>query len=595
MSKQTLFMPGKVIDNKWIIIELIGKGAMGEVYRAHQINLKRDVAIKIISEEMLLEIEDEPEEMEIAFKRFQREVQTMAKVRHTNILNIFDYGELVHSVSEEEKTIEYIVMEYIEGDTLRFTMSEEGLDDEPELYASWIKKYFYPILDGVKAMHNHDIFHRDLKPENIFMDVEIPKIADFGLARSYRMKAVSNSMEMKGTLAYMPPEQFSDFRNANQTADIFSLGKILFEGFNGKLDKKTLPFKSVNIVDPETPFIVEMDAIIQKATSEDKDERYQTVDEFRSSLNYALDLNKTIEEIPKQKSLITEIVNTYSKWIWVGIISAIISLGAMTLWHFNNDQGNKVSLNFNSKNRVDHNTKYSFPEKSELKDNLTGRDGSQMVLTGYKDSDQKGENFLIYIDKAKINNFLYVDFLNSISEGIVVDNGILKHKGKILLYLGTGSEPEDQIIYQHNRFHLRDQENGIKPVTRVSFHGASEYAKFHGKELLNVNEWKFAYKYHLKKFLEKKPVVIEDEKESFGMMHGSSEKKEQKANFLDGIGLRYKEWVRLEKNGENSKTGIKSYSGVMDSNKVEKNLDAALRYQWEGFKDVGFRTKIKVK
>lgn len=91
-DNKRLFKSGMVIDDKWIIIEMIGKGAMGEVYRAHQINLKRDVAIKTISEEMLQELEDDPEEMEIAFKRFHREVQTMAQVRHPNILNIHDYG-----------------------------------------------------------------------------------------------------------------------------------------------------------------------------------------------------------------------------------------------------------------------------------------------------------------------------------------------------------------------------------------------------------------------------------------------------------------------------------------------------------------------
>jgi serine/threonine-protein kinase len=73
------FEPGKVLDNKWIIIELIGKGAMGEVYRAHQTNLKRDVAIKIISKDVLSEIEDDPDEIEVAFGRFQREVQTKLK------------------------------------------------------------------------------------------------------------------------------------------------------------------------------------------------------------------------------------------------------------------------------------------------------------------------------------------------------------------------------------------------------------------------------------------------------------------------------------------------------------------------------------
>ena len=97
MSNPTknIFKIGYVLNDKWVIIEFIDKGAMGEVYRAHQLNLKRDVAIKVISQEMLQSFEDDPEEIENAIQRFRREVQTMAQVRHPNVLLIFDYGSAV--------------------------------------------------------------------------------------------------------------------------------------------------------------------------------------------------------------------------------------------------------------------------------------------------------------------------------------------------------------------------------------------------------------------------------------------------------------------------------------------------------------------
>ncbi len=198
-SQNATFEPGKVLDHKWIIIELIGKGAMGEVYRAHQTNLKRDVAIKIISDDVMGEIDDDPDEMDVAFGRFHREVQTMAQVRHPNILTIFDYGEIEEITGSETSRIAYIVMEYIPGDSLRFTLSEDGLDDIPDVYGKWIRDYFMPIMDGVEILHNHKIVHRDLKPENVFMDGVIPKIADSGLARSVHMKAVTTSIEMLGS------------------------------------------------------------------------------------------------------------------------------------------------------------------------------------------------------------------------------------------------------------------------------------------------------------------------------------------------------------------------------------------------------------
>ena len=89
--KSTL-APGTVLDDKFVILEFLGKGGMGEVYRAHQLTLQRDVAIKIISKEWLHSLEDDAEEIETGLQRFHREVQTMARIRHLNVLQIFDYG-----------------------------------------------------------------------------------------------------------------------------------------------------------------------------------------------------------------------------------------------------------------------------------------------------------------------------------------------------------------------------------------------------------------------------------------------------------------------------------------------------------------------
>ena len=149
--ESNLFDPGIVLDNKWVIVEFLGRGAMGEVYRAHQLNLKRDVAIKVISEESILAADEDSDEIESIKKRFHREVHAMAKVRHANIINIYDYGVIDEKSDEEGDFIEYIVMEYIPGDTLRFTMSEEGFYPEPELLQAWLEEFFLPVLDGVTA------------------------------------------------------------------------------------------------------------------------------------------------------------------------------------------------------------------------------------------------------------------------------------------------------------------------------------------------------------------------------------------------------------------------------------------------------------
>ncbi len=601
-SNGTLLRPGIVIDNKWIIIEMIGKGAMGEVYRAHQINLKRDVALKIISEEMLKELEDDPEETDIAFKRFHREVQTMAQVRHTNILNIFDYG--VHADENDEiglqsNAIEYIVMEYIPGDSLRFTMSEDGLDDDPELYADWVESYFLPILDGVEAMHNHNIFHRDLKPENIFMDGEIPKIADFGLARSYRMKAVSNSMEMKGTLTYMAPEQFTDFRKADQTADIYALGKLLYEGIDGKLDQRTLPMKKVSIQkykNIDIPFLTKMDAVIQKATAEDKNARFQSVAELRTDLTKALALDKTLSEDDSSiQSKAVEFVQTHSRWVWAGIVLTLLSLGIMATWHLTGNPESPTGLKVTKGKISPHDSGVELPpDLKDLKKIMIAGDGSRMILTGDIEKTP-----LLYIDENKISNFLFVDFLNAVKANIVVENAIVKHNGIILIYLGPGTQEEDQIIYQHERFHLKDQTKGSAPVTRVSYHGAMEYAKYHGRALLTESEWQFSYSYHMDKYLKKMPEKKEEKPEPDNiMMHGTQEKEHEpeEIGILDGMGVTIKEWVRIDKTGESeSVADINLFAGVIDSKLVKAGSKPVLRQQWEGFSDVGFRTKIPIK
>ena len=246
----TLFDTGSVLDNKWILIESVGKGGMGEVFRAHQLNLNRDVAIKVISEEILQNLEENPEEVANAMERLQREVQTMAQVRHPNVLQIYDYGSVQVQQKGCSEQVQYIAMEYVPGDTFRYTMSEEGFDDETELLVEWLEKYFLPVLDGLEAIHTHDIIHRDMKPENILMDGETPKIADFGLARSPKLKAVSNSWDVKGTMPYMAPEQFADFRKAEFFCRYLLFGKILYEAISANWIQKMIPFKTVNLEKP---------------------------------------------------------------------------------------------------------------------------------------------------------------------------------------------------------------------------------------------------------------------------------------------------------------------------------------------------------
>ena len=275
-----IFKSGYVIDEKYVILDFIGKGAFGEVYRAHQLNLQRDVAIKVVSQDWLKSQEIDPNEIDTALQRFRREVQSVARVRHLNILQFFDHGSVTINRKGPDYPLEFIVMEYIPGETLRQTMSEEGFYPEEELVANWLRDYFLPVLEGVNAIHTLDIVHRDLKPENILIDGRIPKIADFGLARSSRLKPVTQSMEAKGTAHYMSPEHFFDFRRADQRADVYSLGKILYEAIDGKIGEGKMPFKAARLAEAKTAFFEQLDNIITAATVEKKEDRLGSVAEF---------------------------------------------------------------------------------------------------------------------------------------------------------------------------------------------------------------------------------------------------------------------------------------------------------------------------
>jgi serine/threonine-protein kinase len=339
-TKPGILKIGTVLHEKWVILELIGRGGMGEVYRAHQLNLKRDVAIKILSEEFLKTRHDDNEEIEFARARFRREVKAMAHIRHPNVVQIFDYGSATLK-KDEDLTIEYIVMEHIPGSTLRYTMSEEGFFPDEDLMVDWMLEYFFPILDGVQALHESGIVHRDLKPENFLLDGNIPKIADFGLARSVKLDPVTQSADMKGTVFYMAPEQFYDFRRADQRSDVYSLGKILFEAVEGKMPPNIIPFQRAKLNNPGTTFFLELDQIIKDATSEEKENRTATVERFRIELEETINRRKPEKIHEVESSSQPPTLLAHYKWIWVGITIAILSVAAMTVWHLIGDPWNR--------------------------------------------------------------------------------------------------------------------------------------------------------------------------------------------------------------------------------------------------------------
>lgn len=606
--KRAMLKPGTVLEDKWIVMELIGKGAMGEVYRAHQTNLKRDVAIKIISENVMFEIDGDPEELEIAFGRFQREVQTMAQVRHPNILTIYDYGEINHADELYKERIAYIVMEYIPGNSLRFTMDEEGLDDAPDEYAAWLEKYFLPVLDGVEVLHNNDIVHRDLKPENIFMDGEVPKIADFGLARSHHMKAVTTSLEMLGTLAYMSPEQSADFKNAGFATDIYALGKILYEAASGTLTEKTLPFTSVSLDTTDSLFWVEISAVIQTATAVSAADRFQTVTELRSALLKSLSIyheeqiqNKLSEKLGTGDPLKKDGSGTFKKLV-VSLAIFLTIAGITGAYYFFKNLGLSNGLDGNSYSNHDESLLQTKTVILSADENatavITARDGSRMILTGSFNDETATAPF--YLDEQKVTNFMFTEFLNSIRNDLSVKNGIVRKDDTIVSYINTGPDSSEAIIYKHDTFHLKEQASGSKPAVRVTFHGAHLYASHYGKQLLSHEEWEFAYRFHLGNPAQGSGTTDRLEAQSGNtMMHTDSIDRPSQSGkgVLKDMGNEVQEWVNISADLQQDKASSPELSfvaGVMDESTLTDDGLPARRAPWEGFDDVGFRTKVDI-
>ena len=574
-SEKNLFDTGGIIDNKWVLIERIGKGGMGEVYRAHQLNLNRDVAIKVISEDILKDVEENPKEVGNAVKRLQREVQTMAQVRHPNVLQIYDYGSVNVRRKDSTEQVQYIAMEYVPGDTFRYTMSEEGFDEESELLADWLEHYFLPVLDGLEAIHANGIVHRDIKPENILMDGDTPKIADFGLARSPKLKAVSNSWDVKGTMPYMAPEQFADFRKAGLAADIYSLGKILYEAINGKLNSKMVPFATVALNDPETIFLKAMDTLIRKATHESHRQRYQTVSELRSAILEALkssrlENGKLYPDHGKAPA--------YVRWMWAGIVTVLFALGGMSIYHW---MGGISEKDVTAAKGISHESiNIVAPRIEKLTPTRIATDGREMKLV---EATENGR--LLYADSSLVTAHHFADFLNEMSDDLEVIDGVVRYNQNIWIYLGDGDASADQILYQHSRFHLRQTEWASKPVLRVTYLGAQAYANHYGKRLPTYGEWQslnqqFSIVPRQDNLTAGKP---NDTMHSRMVMDTAAETEEQSKR--EDAQVVFKEWL-TEKSDSSSASRVVAWS--TDDNRLTK------RYPWEGFYNVGFRTVMDV-
>lgn len=244
------------------ILELLGHGGMGAVYKARQSALDRLVAVKILPPEI---------SQDHAFiERFTREARALAKLSHPNIVPVYDFGQVDGFC--------YFVMEYLDGINLRQAIRAGDLTSAEAL------KIVPQICDALQFAHDEGIVHRDIKPENILLDKKgRVKIADFGLAKLLGQEAgdvsLTGTNQVMGTVRYMAPEQMEGAREIDHRADIYSLGVVFYELLTGELPlgRFALPSTKVQID-------VRLDEIVLRALAKEPESRYQHVSELKTEV-----------------------------------------------------------------------------------------------------------------------------------------------------------------------------------------------------------------------------------------------------------------------------------------------------------------------
>ena len=280
---------GQVLGH-YRVLEQIGAGGMGLVFRASDQQLERDVAIKVLPPGMLAD--------EAARKRFRREALALAKLNHPNIGTVYEFGS--------QEGLDFLVMEYVGGVAVDARLASGPLTQKEVL------RLGFQLADGLASAHEHGVIHRDLKPANMRLTEDNRlKILDFGLAQFVRREtdlgvtaSISDSKDVTGTLPYMSPEQLRG-ELTDQRSDIWSAGAVLYELVTGR---RPFPFSQVpRLIDaimnkpPEMPSGLNprispgLEVAILKCLDKDPERRYQSARELRVDLDR---LTMPISQVP---------------------------------------------------------------------------------------------------------------------------------------------------------------------------------------------------------------------------------------------------------------------------------------------------------
>jgi hypothetical protein len=323
---------GTVLSGRYRLESKLGSGGMSTVFLARDDTLERWVAVKVMHREM----SDQPDQIE----RFRREARAVAQLSHPNVVAVIDAGE--------DGGYPYIVLEYVEGETLKQRIDRLGRLPVDEAAA-----YAIEIGRGLAAAHAHRMVHRDVKPQNVLIDAEgRAKVTDFGIARTLEADGLTKTGRVLGTTDYVAPEQAMG-HGVDSRSDIYSLGVLLYEMLTGDVPftAETVVGVAMKHVHEQMPDVQQsrpeissaLAAVIERATSKDAKSRYPDMASFLTDLEGALEVEvarsggshgeatSVLDAVPEgRKLLTTRRVSAAGIVLVLAAVTAALVIAALT-------------------------------------------------------------------------------------------------------------------------------------------------------------------------------------------------------------------------------------------------------------------------
>lgn len=510
---------------RYHITEPLGEGGMAIVYKAFDTRLECDVAVKIIRTERFA-----PEMLKQALTRFEREAKAVAKLTHSNIVKVTDYGEFEGNP--------YLVMEYLPGGTLKDLIKQRG-------QISWREaaQILIPVAEALGYAHSENIIHRDIKPSNILLTKNgIPMLTDFGVAKIIdedSTQGLTGTYASIGTPEYMAPEQIGS-RNVDARVDLYALGIVFYEMITGRRPFEAdtplaVMVKQTHDSLPKVSYFIkgippEVEKFSQKAFAKNPSERYQSAADMVIAFMNLLDgrprrdarilkeqsfdrleKSKQADQTIDQNSLIPHEKASFKLSLKIATFGIVVLIGVGTFFTIKNMEipvAKNLSTNTSStisleapqstltlahtpliptKTIVPTITSTPFPELGIGTTMISDKDGMvlQFVPEGnfLMGSDLSGNPLLtvflgaFWVDETEITNSMYSNFLNE--KGNQVEEGVNWLKTQ---FSGTG-------IQENNG--TWEPVPGLEslPVVNVTWYGAKKYCEWSGRRLATSAEW----------------------------------------------------------------------------------------------------------